>query len=207
MDRASEKSRKESLPKMERVINSGSSVLIFPEGGWNNTENLPVQKLFSGVYQLAMLTGAEVVPIRCFRETGTKPIYVKAAQSMDLRQYEKTDAIERLRDILATLMFEAVENHSTPIKRADLSASARTDFMNERKSEYLKTKWTRDVWAEELIVYRDKNHPSPEIVRADFDNVKVNHNNVHLIAPIWAEREKDIRYDFLRYMQQNWNRY
>ena len=78
--------------------------------------------------------------------------------------------------------------------------------MKARKDEYLKTKWTRDVWDEEITVYRDKNHPLPPALRATFDSVKVNYDNVHLVAPVWAEREDDIRHDFIRYMKEHWNK-
>ena len=46
-ERLSDVSDIESMPKMERVLASGSSVLIFPEGGWNNTENLLVLRLMN----------------------------------------------------------------------------------------------------------------------------------------------------------------
>lgn len=206
VDRHSEKSRKESMPKMERVLASGSSVLIFSEGGWNNTENLLVMKLFPGIYNLAKKTGKKVVPIRCFREHGKKDIFVKASEPIDLAPYEKSEAMTVLRDELATLMYDAIEQHSTPICRDELPTNARELFMEARKNEYLQTKWTRDVWEEELTVYRDKNNPLPSAVRATYDSVKVNPENVHLIAPILADREKDVQFDFVRYMKANWKR-
>ena len=206
VDRNSEKSRKESMPKMERVLASGSSILLFPEGGWNNTENLLVMKLFPGVYNLAKKTGKKAVPIRCFREYGKKEIYVKASEPIDLSAYDKKEALAILRDELATLMYAAVEQHSTPIVRKELPDSARELFMKSRKDEYLQTKWTRDVWDEELTVYHDKNAPLPLEVRAAFDAVEITQKNYHLIAPIWAERAEDVKYDLVRYMKKNWNK-
>ena len=206
VDRYNKNSRKESLPKMQRILNSKSSVLIFPEGGWNNTENLLVQKLFSGVYSLSKSTGAKVVPIRCYREYGKKNIYVKAIHPIDLGEMNRDEALVVLRDTLATLMYEAIEKYSTPIKRKELPANARLLFLDERKEEYLRTPWTRDVWDEELTVYKDKQNPLPNEVRASFDNVNVNYKNVSIMAPIWAAREDDIKYDFLKYMKENWNK-
>lgn len=54
VNREDEKSRKDAIPKMERVLNSGSSVLIFAEGGHSNTENLLCYKLFASPYILAV---------------------------------------------------------------------------------------------------------------------------------------------------------
>lgn len=48
VDRLDPQSRKDSILKMKRVLESGSSIHMYPEGGWNNTENLLVQPLFAG---------------------------------------------------------------------------------------------------------------------------------------------------------------
>lgn len=48
IDRMDAQSRKDSVAKMKRILQAGSSILMFPEGGWNNTENLLIQKLFPG---------------------------------------------------------------------------------------------------------------------------------------------------------------
>ena len=77
-------------------------------------------------------------------------------------------------------------------------------FMEERRQEYLKSSWTRDVWEEELTVYKDKEHPSPEDVRKSFANVKLTRLNYKCIAPILTELGREIRYDFKEYMHQNW---
>ena len=56
-------SRKEVVSKMKRVLRAGNSVLLFPEGGYNNTENQLIQPLFSGPYILSKNLEVEVVPI------------------------------------------------------------------------------------------------------------------------------------------------
>ena len=53
VDRFDKQSRKDSVEKMSRVLRAGNSILIFPEGKWNDTENLLCQKLFAGVYNLS----------------------------------------------------------------------------------------------------------------------------------------------------------
>lgn len=206
VNREDSKSRKESLPKMERVINSGSSILIFPEGGWNNTENLLVQNLFSGVYLLAKNTGAKVVPISTFNEFNSKEIYIKVGDPIDLCEFDKKEALIKLRDSLATMKYEQIENHSTAIKRNELGKDPRKEYMEQLKGEYLKIKWTKDVWEEELTVYKDKENPGPVEVRESFDNVKVTRENAHITAPILVKRLEDKNYDFKRYMHENWDK-
>lgn len=84
VDRNEEKSRKESLDKMERILNSGTSVIVFAEGGLNNSENKLVNDLFASPYTLAQRTGCDVVPLVMFNEYGTDDIHVHVGEPMDL---------------------------------------------------------------------------------------------------------------------------
>ena len=73
--------------------------------------------------------------------------------------------------------------------------------------EYLCTKWTRDDWEMEVTIYRDKLlPPTPEAVRASFDNVNITPQNAAILAPILARREEDKKYDLVKYMQENWKK-
>ena len=202
VDRMNSSSRKESIKKMVRVLESGSSILIFPEGGWNNTENLLVQKLFAGPYILSKETGVQIVPISTFNEHNSKKIYIKYGEPFSAFNFDKKEALIKLRDIMATMMYEQIEKYSTPIKRCDLSLDARYNFMEERKNEYMRAKWTRDVWDEELTVYKD--FPLQQDIRAGFDNVEITKDNAYIFAPILVKRIEDEKYDFKRYMHKNW---
>ncbi len=206
VDRNDPQSRKDSVKKMERILNSGSSVLLFPEGGWNNTENLVVQKLFAGPYYLAQSTGAKVVPISTFNEMGSNDIYIRVGEPIDLADCDKKEALMMLRDSLATMMYEQIEKYSTPIKNDELPRDARIKFMEDRKNEYLKVKWTRDVWDEELTVYKDKSITTAEEVRESLDDVEINANNANIFAPILVKRMEDRKYNFKDYMHKNWNK-
>ena len=121
---------------------------------------------------------------------------------------EKKAALDNLRDAMASLIWGLMEDHATVLKRAELGPEPRLDYIDERMREYLCTKWTRDDWALEVTIYRDKTlPPTPEEVRASFDNVKITPQNVAIFAPILARREEDKRYDLVKYMQKNWNKY
>lgn len=206
VDRLDKNSRQESLKKMEKIIKSGTSILMFPEGGWNNTENLIVQNLFGGPYYLSKLTGAKVVPISAFNEMGSSKIYIRVGDPIDLSKYDKKDALIELRNSLATMRFNQMELYSTPIERSKLSSDARLNFMEQRKNEYLRVNWSRDVWDEELTVYKDKNCPSPEDIRKSIDDVVITKENAEIFAPILVKRLDDKKYDFKNYMHQNWNK-
>ncbi len=207
VNRMDPNSRKVSLDKMERVLRSGSSVTIFPEGGWNNSENLLVQPLFASPWLLAQRTGCEIVPIALRHEYRAKDIYIKFGAPMNFAGIEKNVALKTLRDALATMAYDLMEEYGTPLKRSDLGEDCRIDFMEERKNEYLLTKWSQDNWDEELTFYHDKKlPPSPLQVRASFDNVELTVHNALVIAPILKELEEDRKYDFTTYMHDNWQK-
>lgn len=207
VDRLDPVSRKESVVKLKKVLEMGSSVLIYPEGGWNNTENLMVQPLFGGVYYLNRDTMCPVVPIATFHESGSDKIYVRAGESMSFENMEKKKALRVLRDEMATLVYEMMAAHGTKIKREELDKSDfRLEFMEERRQEYLRVPWTKDVWEEELTFYHDKDNPLPVKVWEFVDNVNVNGENAKILAPILVRRAEDKKYDFKEYMHKNWNR-
>lgn len=197
--------RKDSVEKMVRVLENNTSVIVYAEGAWNNTENLLVQPLFASPWILAQRTGCKVVPIAMHQEYKQKDIWYRAGEPLDLVGLDKREALDKLRDAMATLTWELMADHATTLKRAELGVEPRLDYMDERMREYLCTKWTRDDWELEVTIYRDKTlPPTPEKVRASFDNVKITPQNTAILAPILARREEDKRYDLVSYMQKNW---
>lgn len=199
--------RKASVDKMARVLKSGSSIIMFPEGGWNNTENLIVQPLFSGPYQLACRTGCKVVPVAVFHEYNGKEIHMAYGEPMDLTQWEQSAALDELRDAMATMMYDMMEKYGTLLRRETLGPDPRMDYMIERKNEYLRTLWTRDSWSEEIAFFHDRNlPPPPEEIWASFDGVRVTPQNAPSIVPIQARSADYKKYDFVKFMQENWDK-
>lgn len=206
VNRTDQKSRKEAIPKMERILNNGSSVLIFPEGGHNNTENNLVNKLFSSPYILATRTGCKVVPIAPFYEFGSDKIFMNFGDPIDLARYEhKKDALLDLRDIFATMVYENIEKHSTPYIRPN-NRDIHLDFMEQRRQEYLKNPWTRDVWEEELTRYLDESERESAAVMKSVDMINVDKNNASIMGPVLVKRQEQQKYDFKEYMHKNWNK-
>ena len=206
VDRNDPESRKQSVLKMEKVLNNGSSVIMFPEGGWNNTENLLCQRLFAGPYVLSQLTGKKVVALSTFSDPESDTIHIMASDPIDMTNMSKEEALELLRDTMATMMYEEIEKYSTPYERSKYYEDIHLSHMESRRKEYLKEKWSRDVWDEELTVYKPKDITTAEEVRASLDNVHIDEKNAYIFAPILARREEDKKYDFKRYMKKNWNK-
>ena len=206
VDRRNPESRKESVKKMKRLLEAGASVVIYPEGGWNNTENLLIQKLFAGPYTLSQELNIPVVPLSLFHEVGSNTIYYRAGEPLKLYEHNKEKALQILRDSMATMMYEQIEKHSTPLKRSELSGDIHYNYMEVRKAEYLRVKWRWDMWDDELTVYKDKKNPLPEDVWGYVDNVNITPQNAHIFAPILVRNEEYKRYDFKEYMHENWDK-
>ncbi len=88
-------------------LNQGGNLLIFPEGAWNVTENLPVMPLFAGAAEMAIRTGAEIVPIAF--EKFDKNFVVNIGKNITPKDYalsQKQELTDLLRDTLATLKWE-----------------------------------------------------------------------------------------------------
>lgn len=203
VSRISDKSRKDSVKKMLRILDNKSSIFMFPEGGWNNTENLLMQPLFSGPWILAKETGCKVVPFISFNEYDGNNIYIRVADPLDLGCMEKEKALTLLRDQMATMIWMIMEQHCKIVDRAQLSYEM---FMEERRKEYMHAQWRQDVWDEELTFYHDKNHPLPQKIREFVDNVAITVDNAWILAPILVQREIDKKHDFTAYMHENWDK-
>lgn len=124
VNRLDKDSRKASKDKMIRAIQLGVSIIIFPEGTWNKSPNLLMNKLFPGVYDIAKATGALVAPIATHREGGH--VYSILDECFDITQYSRTEGMLVLRDKLATLRWELMETYSPgrledmpPVEQAD----------------------------------------------------------------------------------------
>ncbi len=204
VNRLDKESRKNSLKKMERLLNSGTSVLLFPEGAYNNTENLLCEQLFSGFYWLSRSTGAQVVPVASFCEYQSDKIYVKFESPLDLAGKAKDEAKVHLRNLLGIMTWELIRDHSTPLKRRELPPDCRMKFMEERRGEYLKSPWTKDVWEEEITNYRDENSPRPVEVRKSLDHVKITKDNLGIFHSVLVRRADDEKYNFLKFMKETW---
>lgn len=90
------------------LLNGDGSLMIFPEGARNGSENLPVMPLFSGTAKMAMETHTKIVPIAI--EQFDKRFVVNKGTELQPEDFSHTDELtQALRDALATLKWEIWE--------------------------------------------------------------------------------------------------
>lgn len=209
VDRTNNKSRKEGVPKMKRVLNNGNSILIYPEGAWNNTENMPIMNLFKGVYNLTYEINKDgknikVVPISQYSELNMKESYVDVGEPLDFKDLNSKEALTLLRDSLATMNWEQMEKYGTKLKRDELGYDPRLDFLEHQRKLYATAPWTYDNFDVEVCMYKPSNNTYPEEINASMMNVKLTDKNAHLIVPFINEHAKDLKYDLRKYMHETW---
>ena len=203
VNKFSTESRRESMKKMKRILLAGSSVLLFPEGVLNNSENLLCMPVYPGFYHLSVETGKKVIPIVSHAEHGAERIFVAAGDPMSFDGMDKIEAMNNLRDTLATLRFELMER-LPQMKRSSLSGDIHFQHLQKRRDTYLETKWIEPNWDEEIMVYHRKGITDPEDVRASLDKIQITKCNAGILAPVLLRREQDIQYDIRRYMKEHW---
>lgn len=94
------------------VLQGGGSLMIFPEGARNGTENLPVMELFQGTAKMAIETNTEIVPIAI--EQYDKRFVINFGNALSPEAFcNVKELTQNLRDKLATLKWEIWENEGT----------------------------------------------------------------------------------------------
>ena len=126
VNRRDKASRHAVIEKAARVMEQGAGVFIFAEGGWNKSPNRLILPLWRGVYTIARRTDALVIPMVNLQ--GDKKIYSSRLPAFDICQYspaEEAQALEDLRNILATGLYSLME---------EFSVCTRQDFLGDYTS-------------------------------------------------------------------------
>lgn len=135
VDRYDKANRRASIEKAKRVLELGGNVLMFPEGVWNMSENQLVRKLYPGVHKIATLSGAPVIPISTMMYGDQ--FYVSKGSALYLSKLEQHDAIQKLRDCLATLKWEIMERYGSSTREELLHGRKPADYWNEHIESYI----------------------------------------------------------------------
>ena len=108
VNRLDAESRKAAIEKMKRILRMGSSVVLFAEGGYNNTENQLIQPLFSSPYILCKELGVKVVPLITFNDIEPVICFTK----LDLLNDKERIEIDKYIDYYRSIGYVVVTNES-----------------------------------------------------------------------------------------------
>lgn len=178
IDRTDKESRSSSVNKLVRVLELGSSVIMYPEGTWNKSPNELVSGLFPGIYDVAKKSGALVAPIATYRN-GNKA-YDILEETFDICQYEKEKGIQILRDKMATMQYELIEKYGVASRDEFPYGEAADKYWNDFIDGLMAEVEFYDYEVELHTKYRPKGITSPKDAFAFMEDIVPNENNIFL---------------------------
>lgn len=119
-----------------KVLKQGGNVMWFPEGIWNLSPNQMVLPCKYGIIDAALEADAVIVPIAIDQKDKDFHVNVGAAMYPSRFKYvDKIEAINRLRDQLATLKWQIWEQFNIEL-RANIPRDYYEKFVAERIAEW-----------------------------------------------------------------------
>lgn len=136
------------------VLKGGGSLMIYPEGARNVSENVPVWELFPGTAKMAMETNVKIVPIAI--EQFEKRFVINFGNELFSEDFEdSTSLTQRLREVLAALKWEIWEREGQ---------FARDSLPHDYLEQYIQTFGKRLApWDTLESVERTRFHTKAEI--------------------------------------------
>jgi len=140
------------------LLKGGGSLMIFPEGARNGSDNLPVMALFPGTAKMAMETNTNIVPIAI--EQFDKCFVVNIGTEIRPEDYSNAEELtQKLRDYLATLKWEIWEREGQQARNS-LADNYRELFIKEFEDRI-------QPWDTLESVERARFHTKTEIEQKD----------------------------------------
>lgn len=169
VDRMDKASRAASKRKLIRALDLGASVIIFPEGTWNKSPNLMMNRLFPGVWDIAEATGAAVAPVATHREG--QSVYSILDECFDITEYSREEGMQVLRDKLSTLRWELMERYSHCMRGALPTGKEAEEYWKNYVDSLMAEVEFYDYQDEISTAYVDRSITEPRQVIHDLKRV------------------------------------
>lgn len=130
-----------SKQAMSAYLHIGRSIVMFPEGTWNLTENQLMLPMKWGIIDIAKETGAQIIPTVLQYDREKKKCFVRFDVPMVFTPEDsKAEAIIALRDTLATMRWDFWERNGT-FSRASLDMDSERKKLFYSVEEYPPIDW------------------------------------------------------------------
>ena len=164
------------------LLKAGGSLMIYPEGAWNGSENLPVMPLFSGSAKMAMETDTPIIPVAI--EQYDKRFVINFGSELRTEDFRSSaELTQTLRDAMATLKWGIWEQEGIQ-SRADIP---------EDYSELFIRQFAQRLYPYDTLesVERTRYHTKAEIeqkeVEVHLDGLIPCKENAFLLRNRWRE--------------------
>ena len=169
-NRKVKKSKRASVEAAKQLLRQGVDMLIYPEGVWNKTPEKLMLPLWPGAVRLARETGSVIVPVIHYLADAHKKypgnvIHTVVADPIRVDDLEEAEALELLRDTMATWYFLLMEKYGQSTREAVLEGFATADEAWEHYlSRHIGCLSYYDREVELTADYRSKANVRPETV-------------------------------------------
>lgn len=131
-NRKNRESRIASIEKSNRVMEYGTDMILFPEGGWNKTKEQLVLDLWRGVYLLSKKGNYDVVPITHYVRDmeivdKSNVIHTVVDEPIPLYLMEEKEALRTIRDNFATWQYLMMEKYGVSTRDTELAGFNNSD--------------------------------------------------------------------------------
>lgn len=171
------KNKKETSAVKQKVIDylgSNPAILWFPEGTWNQTDNLLMLPMKWGIVDVASTVGAQILPVILNYDRLTMICHVSFGKPLSPeKSAKKSIAIRDLRDSMASLFWGELERER-PLHRAEVSIERMREEMLTALLEYPPLNWEN----EKTIIFSP--NVTEESAFAHLESLVPSHENAFL---------------------------
>lgn len=165
VNRKDKHSKAKAKQKMIDIIKSGTNILMFPEGTWNISENKLMLPLHWGVIDIAKECNVPVIPI--ILDYSPKLCTAKIGKQLFFNKNDdKKNAINKLRDAMATLRYELWEQQGI-FKRINIKKDDFNNILKKAVDEYPKLDLEYEI----------------SVARKEYDEYKKVFNHLSYVKP------------------------
>lgn len=140
INRKYKESKQQGFDSLVRILKNKGNILVFPEAIWNLTPNLLMLKLHWGALRMAEQTGANIVPVTIDVLKDGYGVIVGNCFNQYSSCSSRLEAVTRLRDIMATMVWELMEEKE-PVKREEITEQYWVDHNRRELSGFPKKDW------------------------------------------------------------------
>lgn len=163
VDRKDKEDMAASKQAMSAYLHIGRSIVMFPEGTWNLTENQLMLPMKWGIIDIAKETGAQIISTVLEYDREKKRCFVRFDVPMVFTPEDsKAEAIIALRDTLATMRWEFLERNGT-FSRAGLDVAVKRKQLFYSVEEYPPIDWEY----ENSCIYHPYTEPKDTFAHLD----------------------------------------
>lgn len=149
VDRKSREDMAAAKIALTEYLKKGQSIVWFPEGTWNLTDNLLMLPMKWGIIDVAKQADAQIIPVALDYDRTDMICSVKFGEPMAGENFEdRADAIRNLRDSMATLCWELMSRHGVVCRGND------TEWMWQEMYQPVREYPAFDFVYESSCVYR-----------------------------------------------------